>query len=133
LQNAIPRRRGSCNSQLRVREAMRMATAAQRLQPHPDVQSGLPVLPTTTRELRAFLHAQLNWERYRASRTLLVHVLALLGLSFWLPVPGAARAGIATVCAACLLGALFAGTMEWRWARERNRRAGTLSPPGGSD
>jgi hypothetical protein len=132
LQNAIPLVTDACISQLRVSEAMSMATAARPLQSFLDVESGLPVLPATTTELRAFLLAQLHWERFRASRMLLVHVLALLGLFFWVPIRGPTRAAIAAACAACFLGALFAGMMEWRWARERNRRAGALSPPGGS-
>jgi hypothetical protein len=132
LQNAIPLVMGACNSQLAVIEAMGMATAARRLQPSLDVQSGLPIVPATTSDLRAFLLAQLHWERYRASRMWLVHLLALLGLCFWVPISGGARVAIVAGCAACFLGALFAGMMEWRWARERNRRAGALSRPGGS-
>src|SRR6266550_641201 len=66
LQNAIPLVTDACISQLRVSEAMSMATAARPLQSFLDVESGLPVLPATTTELRAFLLAQLHWERFRA-------------------------------------------------------------------
>jgi hypothetical protein len=31
------------------------------------------------------------------------------------------------------LAAVFAGMMEWRWFRERDRRAGTLGRPGERD
>jgi hypothetical protein len=124
---------GACISQLRVSEAMSMPTAARRLQRPRGVQSGLPVLPATTSDLRAFLLAQLHWERYRASRMWLVHLLAVLGLCFWVPISGPARLAIVAACAACFVGAVFAGMMEWRWARERNRRAGALSRPGDPD
>jgi len=108
-----------------------MATAARHLQRTISVRSDVQMVPQTTSELRAFLLAQLHWERYRASRMVLVHLLALCGLCVWVPIPAPARAAIAAACGACFLGALFAGMMEWRWGRERNRRAGALSRPGG--
>jgi pyrroline-5-carboxylate reductase len=110
---------------------MSMATAARDLQRAIPVGSDVQVVPRTTSELRAFLLAQLHWERYRASRMVLVHLLALCGLCFWVPISGLARAAIAAGCGACFVAALFAGMMEWRWGRERNRRAGALSRPGG--
>jgi hypothetical protein len=83
--------------------------------------------------LRAFFTAQMQWERYRALRLALVHLLAASTLCFWLPIPGWVRLPMAAGCGACFLGALFTGMMEWRWGRERDRRAGTLGRPGESD
>jgi hypothetical protein len=81
--------------------------------------------------MRGFLIAQLHWERFRSLRLALVHVLALSAVCFWVPLPGSFRATIAAGCAACFLGAVFAAMMEWRWARERNRRAGARPFRGG--
>lgn len=86
----------------------------------------MQMVPEPPLQMRAFLLAQLRWERYRASRIVLVHVLAVSGLLFWVPLPHWLRATAAAACAACFLGALFAGMMEWRWSRERDRRAGVL-------
>lgn len=94
------------------------------------MQRVLQVLPESPQELRAFLIAQLRWERYRASRLVLVHLLALSAVCFWVPIPDGPRAAVAAASAACFLGALFTGMMEWRWGRERNRHAGALSRPG---
>ena len=94
------------------------------------MQRRLQVLPESPQQVRDFLIAQLRWERYRASRMVLVHLLALSAVCFWLPIPEGPRAAVAAASAACFLGALFAGMMEWRWGRERNRHAGALSPPG---
>jgi hypothetical protein len=104
--------------------------AARGLHQSIGVQDGLQVVPEESRKMTAFLLAQLQWERYRASRTVLVHVLALSGLLYWVPMPGWLRTPIAAACGTCFLGALFAGMMEWRWGRERNRRAGVTSRPG---
>ena len=91
---------------------------------------GLQVVPEERPRVRAFLLAQLRWERYRAMRIVLVHLLALSALLFWVPMAERLRASIAAASGACFLGALFAGMMEWHWARERNRHAGVFSPPG---
>jgi hypothetical protein len=95
------------------------------------VEDELQVMPDATRDMRAFLVAQLHWERYRAARMLLVHLLAVSAVYVWLPTPARLRAPIAAACAVCFLGALFAGMMEWRWSRERNRRGGAFTPRGG--
>ena len=86
----------------------------------------LQVVPKAPGEVRAFLLAQLHWERYRWSRVVLVHVLALCAIVLWLPLPHRMHAVVGAASAACFLGALFAGMMEWRWGRERDRRAGVL-------
>jgi len=109
---------------------VKTAPPARRLQPGNRMQGGLQMVPGERPQVRAFLVAQLRWERYRAMRNLLVHLLALSALLFWLPMPERLRAPIAAASAACFLGALFAGMMEWHWGRERNRRAGAFSPPG---
>ena len=80
--------------------------------------------------MQSFLVAQLHWERYRASRLVMVHVLALSVLAVWLPMSTRLHAFVAAGGGVCFLGALFAGMMEWRWGRERNRRAGVLSVRG---
>jgi len=92
------------------------------------VRNELQILPRPPKQIRAFLLAQLHWERYRASRMALVHLLAASALLFWVPLPHWLRAPIAAACAACFLAAAFAGMMEWRWGRERDRRAGVLPP-----
>ena len=109
---------------------MKTAPPARRLQPGNRMQGGLQMVPGERPQVRAFLVAQLRWERYRAMRNLLVHLLALSALLFWVPMPERLRTPIAAASGACFLGALFAGMMEWHWSRERNRRAGAFSPPG---
>jgi len=84
------------------------------------------IIPTSRSDMRAFLIAQLHWERYRASRILLVHVLAVSAACVWVPIPVWLRAPMAAACAVCFLGAIVAGLLEWRWGRERDRRAGAL-------
>jgi len=96
------------------------------------MQGGVQVVPQERLHVRAFLVAQLRWERYRSTRIVLVHLLALSALLFWLPMPDRLRTPMAAASGACLLGVLFAGMMEWHWGRERNRRAGAFSPPGDS-
>jgi len=96
------------------------------------MQGGLQVVPGERYRVRAFLVAQLRWERYRSTRILLVHLLALSALLFWLPLPDQVRTSIVAASGVCFLGAVFAGVMEWHWGRERNRRAGAFSPSGDS-
>jgi hypothetical protein len=91
------------------------------------MEDGLRVLPERTPQVRKFLLAQMHRERCRASRMVLVHLLALSAVLFWVPLPEGLRAPTAAASAACFLGVLFAGMMEWRWGRERNRHAGALS------
>ena len=102
------------------------------------MREALRMVPAPAREMKAFLLAQLHWERYRASRLVLVHVLAVSGLLWipsellgWLVLPHWMRAAVAGACAGCFLCGLFAGMMEWRWGRERDRRAGVLPRQGG--
>ena len=87
------------------------------------------MVPAERAHVRRFLVAQLRWERCRAARIALVHLLAVSAVLLWLPIPKA-HAAIAAASAVCFLGALFAGMMEWHWGRERNRRAGAFSHPG---
>jgi hypothetical protein len=108
--------------------AVSTASPARHLQPGDRMQGELQVVPGVRPQLRAFLVAQLRWERYRAIRTVLVHLLALSAALSWLPMPERLRTPIAAASGACFLGVLFAGMMEWHWGRERNRRAGTFSP-----
>jgi hypothetical protein len=97
------------------------------------VSTGLEIVPKTPEQMRGFLLAQIHWERYRFSRVALVHVLAACALLVWLPLPYWLREAAGAASAACFLGTLFAGMMEWRWGRERNRRAGVLPRQGGGD
>jgi hypothetical protein len=104
------------------------------------VREGLQIVPKTPLEMKAFLLAQQQWEQYRASRLVLVHILAVSGLSWipsqlfpWVPLPHWMRTAIAAACAGCFLCSLFAGMMEWRWGRERDRRAGVLPSRWSSD
>src|SRR4051812_13670888 len=77
-------------------------------------------------ELRRFLMAQLQWERYHGARMQLVHAAAGGGAALWLtaafrlPVP----AFLLAAWAVCFLAAGFAGMMEWRWARRRKLPSG---------
>ena len=72
-------------------------------------------------ELRRFLVAQMQWERYHGARMQFVHAAAGGGAALWLtaafrlPVPGI----LLWAWAACFLAAGFAGMMERRWARRR--------------
>lgn len=91
---------------------------------------GAQVIPQKPRQMHAFLVAQFRWERYRFSRLILVHLLAVTALLVWLPIPAWLHTPVATACTTCFLGALFAGMMEWHWSRERDRRAGALSDHG---
>ena len=94
------------------------------------MEAGAPILPQSGPQMREFLKAQFQWERYRASRLFLVHLLALCGVLFLVPVPAWLRAPLAAACGTCFLAVLFTGMMEWRWGRERDRRAGALGRPG---
>jgi hypothetical protein len=104
------------------------------------VHQGLKIAPRPAPEMKEFLLAQLQWEQYRASRLVLVHILAVSGLLWiptqlftWVPLPNWMRTAIAAACAGCFLCSLFAGMMEWRWGRERDRRAGVLPSRWSSD
>src|SRR5207253_8330390 len=48
------------------------------------MQRRLQVLPESPQQVRDFLIAQLRWERYRASRMVLAHLLARSALWLWL-------------------------------------------------
>jgi hypothetical protein len=75
--------------------------------------------------LRQFLFAQLEWERYRALRLLLVHAAAGGAVCLWLllaldvRLPDLLRLAVLAAWALCFLGAAFAGMMEYRWFRRR--------------
>jgi hypothetical protein len=102
-----------------------------RSAPDGSVDGGLQIVPKSPLQVRGFLIAQMRWERYRSSRLLLVHVLAACALLAWIPQPHWTRAALGAACAACFLGALFAGMMERHWGRVRDRRAGVLPGEGG--
>ncbi|HTO98077.1 MAG TPA: hypothetical protein VMK66_13600 [Myxococcales bacterium] len=93
---------------------------------------GLQIVPRTPEQMRGFLLAQVRWERYRFSRIALVHLLAACALLVWLPLPPRLHDAMAAASLAFFLGALFAGMMEWRWGRERDRRAGVFPGEGGA-
>ena len=75
--------------------------------------------------VRQFLLAQLEWERYRASRLRLVHLLALGGLCLWLLVAsgdrlaGSLQLAVLGAWSVCFIAAGLAAMMERHWQRRR--------------
>jgi hypothetical protein len=94
------------------------------------MQGDLCVIRAQRPHLRDFLVAQLRWERCRAARVALVHLLAFSAVFLWVPLAVRWRAAISTASVACFIGALCAGLLEWHWGRERNRRAGVFTERG---
>jgi len=82
--------------------------------------------------LREFLLAQLEWERYHASRLRLVHALAGGSVCLWLLLAIAARLPdrldltVLGAWAVCFLATGFAGMMERRWSRRRRHLTARL-------
>ena len=77
--------------------------------------------------VHAFLFAQLQWERYHATRLFLVHAIALGGLCLWTVLalgtmlPNALRAAVLAAWGLCFLLAAFAAMMERYWSQRRDR------------
>jgi len=90
-------------------------------------------LPPQGDRLRQFLRAQLEWERYHASRMRLVHLLALggLGLCVLLVARGVERLHVAALAAwsVCFAATAYAAIMEQRWRRQLHACAKELGSP----
>ena len=85
-------------------------------------------IPAAEADLRRFLDAQFNWERYHRARLTFVHAAAAAALALWVlaALRAAAPAVLLFGCAACFLAAAFAAMMEWRWQKRRDRCAGEM-------